>query len=235
MAAGDRRLNGRERTKMMVQQQEQQSRQDAVTAERFAGAKTYEEYVAGIKQNQEKFADNFAKATVPNKLAERLRRIAARDGGPARLLVIGEDWCPDVYRGMPVAKKIADAAGIEMRVLARDENPDTIVPFRKDGEFDSIPVLVFYSRDHRYIAHFVERPRRANDEMREALSPVFGPSGTRQLTEQLGREPTEAEKTAARADAAQRYEEFQSSSPYWARWRDYTVQEVVELLEAASG
>ncbi len=217
----------------MVQQQ-RQSRQDAVTAARFAGAKTYDEYVAGIKQNREKFADNFAKANVPDDLAERLRRLAARDGGPAKLLVIGEDWCPDVYRGMPVAKKIADAAGIEMRVLARDENPDSIVPFRKDGEFDSIPVLVFYSRDHRYIAHFVERPRKANEEMREALSPVFGPSGTRQLTEQLGREPTEAEKSSARADAARRYDEFQASSPYWGRWRDYTVQEVVELLEAAS-
>jgi hypothetical protein len=218
----------------MVQQQQHQARQDAVTAQRFARAKSYDEYVASITQNRQKFADNLEQTTIPADLAGRLRRLAERDRGPARLLVIGEDWCPDVYRGMPVAKKIADAAGFEMRVFERDQNPDTIVPFRKDGEFDSIPVFVFYTRDHQYIAHFTERPRKANDEMREALSPVFGPSGTRQLTERLGREPTEEEKAAARADAARRYDEFQSSSPYWARWRDYTVQEVVELLEAAT-
>ena len=28
------------------------------------------------------------------------------------------------------------------------------------------------------------------------------------------------------------YEEFQRSSPYWARWREYTVAEVLELLES---
>ena len=217
----------------MARDQEQQALQDAVPAERFGAAKTYEEYIAGVEQNRQKFADNLAHASVPPDYARRLRALAARPDGPAKLLVIGEDWCPDVYRGMPVAKKIADAAGMEMRVLERDRHMDLMPPFRKDGEFDSIPVYVFFTRDHRYIAHWVERPRKANDEMREALSPVFGPSGTRQLTERLGREPTEAEKTEARAEAARRYDEFQERSPYWARWREYTVEEVTELLETA--
>lgn len=71
--------------------------------------------------------------------------------------------------------------------------------------------------------------------MREALSPVFGPSGDRQLTERLGRPPTPEEKAAARVEAQRRYDEFQNSSPHWARWREYTVEEVVELLEQALG
>jgi hypothetical protein len=217
----------------MVQQQERQAYQAAVSAERFAGAKTYEQYVATIANNRAKFDDNLAKASVRDDLAERLRGLAARPDGPAQLLVIGEDWCPDVYRGMPVAKRIADAAGFELRVLERDQNMDAIQPFRLGGEFDSIPVLIFYTRDHRYIAHFVERPRMANEEMREALGPVFGPSGDRQLTERLGRPPTPEEKADARAEAQRRYDEFQTRSPYWARWREYTVEEVVELLEQA--
>ncbi|MHB8574265.1 MAG: thioredoxin family protein [Dehalococcoidia bacterium] len=217
----------------MVQQQDRQALQDAVSPERFAQAKTYQQYAASISQNQAKFADNLAKTNVTDDLARRLKALAAKPNGPARMLVLGEDWCPDVYRGMPVAKRIADAAGIEMRVLERDQNLDVAEQFKKDGEFLSIPVLIFYTKDHRYIAHWIERPRKANDEMREATSPVFGPSGERALTEKLGRAPTADEKAEARADAMRRYDEFQASSPYWANWRNYTLEEVTELLEQA--
>src|SRR5579871_3375402 len=217
----------------MVQQQDRQALTRAVPPETFAKAKTYEEYTASISQNREKFADNFAKTNVPDEYAARLRALAAKPNGPAKLLVIGEDWCPDVYRGMPVAKRIADAAGFEMRVLERDQNLDAAEHFKLGGEFLSIPVYVFYTKDHEYIAHWIERPKLANEQMREALSPIFGPSGTRQLTEKLGRPPTEEEKAAAIAERERNYDEFQRSSPYWAGWRDATVQEVIELLEAA--
>jgi hypothetical protein len=214
----------------MTTQQEQRT----VPPERFATAKTYEQYVASINVNQAKFADNLAKASVPDDLAARYRALVARPDGPKNLLVIGEDWCPDVFRGMPVAKRIAEAAGMEMRVLERDQNLDLMAHFR-NGEFDSIPVFVFLTGDFRVILHWIERPRLANEQMREALSPIFGPSGTRQLTEKLGRAPTDEEKQAAQVEAQRRYNEFQSSSPYWAGWRDATIVEVLELLEMALG
>src|SRR5579871_2326470 len=217
----------------MVQQQDRQALTRAVPPETFAKAKTYEEYTASISQNREKFADNFAKTNVPDEYAARLRALAAKPNGPAKLLVIGEDWCPDVYRGMPVAKRIADAAGIEMRVLERDQHLDVAEHFKKDGEFLSIPVLIFFTKDQRYITHWIERPRKANDEMREAVGPIFGPAGDRQLTETLGHAPTPEEKAAAQAEAGRRYDEFQATSPYWAGWRDATVAEVTEQLEQA--
>lgn len=203
----------------------------AISPEMFAGAKTYEEYIGTITRNQAKFADNLAKTEIPDDLAARYRALVARADGPAKVLVIGEDWCPDVFRGMPVMQRIAAAAGMEMRVLERDQHMDVMQHFRAGGEFDSIPVFVFFTRDHRYLAHWIERPAQANAEMREALSPIFGPSGQRQLTERLGREPTEEERTAAKAEAARIYDDFQNNSPIWARWRDYTVREVLELLE----
>jgi Thioredoxin len=208
---------------------------NAVTAERFAAAKTYQQYIDSIEKNREKFADNLAKTVITENAAARLRALAARPDGPAKVLVIGEDWCPDVFRGLPVMKRIADAAGMEMRVLERDQHTDVMEHYRAGGEFDSIPVLIFFTRDHRYIAHWIERPAQANAEMHEAMSPVFGPSGMRALTEQYGRAPTEEERAAAKTEAARRYEEFQQNSPYWARWRDYTVQEVLKLLESAVG
>jgi hypothetical protein len=151
------------------------------------------------------------------------------------VLVIGEDWCPDVFRGMPVMQRIAQTAGMELRVLERDQHLDVMEHFRAGGEFDSIPVFVFFTRDGRYLCHWIERPARANDEMREAMSPIFGPSGTRALTEKYGRAPTEEERAVAKAETQRAYEEFQRSSPYWARWRDYTVEDVLELLERACG
>lgn len=208
-----------------------QERGYVVAAERWEQAKSYEEYIASIRVNQAKFADNLAKASVPEEAAARLRAVVARPNGPRRLLVLGEDWCPDVYRGLPVAKRIAEAAGIELRVLERDQHLDLMEPFRLGGEFDSIPLYLFLDGENRVIAHWIERPALANEQMREALSPIFGPSGMRQLTEKLGRPPTEEERAAAKAEAQRRYDEFQATSPYWAGWRDATVTEVVELLE----
>jgi hypothetical protein len=207
----------------------------AVSPQTFAAAKTYDEYIGSISRNAEKFADNLAKTQISDEQASRLRALVERADGPAKVLVIGEDWCPDVFRGMPVIKRMADAAGMEMRVLERDQHMDLMQHFKNEGEFDSIPVLVFFTRDGRYLCHWIERPRKANEEMREAMSPIFGPSGTRALTEKYGREPTEEERAAAKAETQRMYEEFQRSSPYWARWRDYTVQEVLELLEATCG
>jgi hypothetical protein len=211
----------------------QQERGYVVAEERWAVARSYEAYVASIRLNQAKFADNLAKASVPDEAASRLQAVVARPNGPRRLLVLGEDWCPDVVRGLPVAKRIADAAGIELRVLERDQHMDIMEPFRLGGEFDSIPLYLFLDAENRVFARWIERPALANEQMREALSPIFGPSGMRQLTEKLGRAPTEEERAAAKAETQRLYDEFQNSSPYWASWRDATVAEVVELLERA--
>ena len=208
---------------------------NAVSEAQFQAAKTYDEYVTSITRNQDKFADNLERTVVPEELAARYRALVARPDGPARVLVIGEDWCPDVFRGLPVMQRIAEAAGMELRVLERDQHPEVMQHFRAEGEFDSIPVFVFLTRDGRYLTHWIERPRQANAEMREAMSPIFGPSGTRQLTERYGREPTDEERAAAKAETARMYDEFQRTSPIWARWRDYTVQEVLELLEETCG
>ena len=106
-----------------------------------------------------------------------------------------------------------------MRVFKRDEHKDIIGEFLKDGEHESIPVAVFYTKDHRYIAHFIERPRLANDEMRSVLAPMYARM----------RKPdaTPEEKAAMK----QEYIAFQNG-PIWSNWRQETVRECVRLLEA---
>ena len=136
-----------------------QAAESAVTPERFAQGQSYEEYIAGIAQNKERFQANWEGASVSEEQARRLREIVARPNGPKKMLVLGEDWCPDVYRGLPVLAKIAEAAGMEFRVFPRDQHLDIMNEFLNNGEHQSIPTAVFYTKDHRYTAHCIKRPR----------------------------------------------------------------------------
>ena len=90
------------------------------------------------------------------------------------MLIIGEDWCPDVYRGMPVMARIAEASGMEIRVFPRDSHLDIMNEFLNKGEYLSIPVAVFYTRDHQYIGHWIERPKAANQEQAQIEEQISG-------------------------------------------------------------
>lgn len=199
-----------------------------VTLERFKKGKSYQEYVESGIRNRELFDQNYEGTDVPADKAARLKELAAKPNGPHHMMVVGEDWCPDVYRGAGVAAKIAEAAGIEYRFFERDQNKDIIAEYLKDGEFESIPVFVFYDKDHNELANFIERPTKANDEMHE-LRAVLGDTSPEGIAKALGHEPTEEEIAEYRAKAREAYLEWQRG-PTWASWRDATVDEVIQLL-----
>ena len=98
---------------------------------------------------------------------DALRELAGADGGPARMMVIGEDWCGDVVRELPALARVAEAAGLDLRIFPRDENHDIMNEFLKEGKYMSIPVAVFYDRGHEYICHWIERSAVANREQGE--------------------------------------------------------------------
>jgi len=186
-----------------------------VTPERFDSGLTWEQYLERIQRNKAKFEYNYEETPVPAEYLDRLRALAQKPNGPAKVLILGEDWCPDVFRGMPVIVRVAEAAGLDVRIFPRDENLDIMSEFLNGGEHQSIPVAVFYARDHRYIAHWIERPAKAEAELDEM----------RKLFEGLDREKDIQEMR-------RRNDEFQRG-PLWAGWRDATVVELTELLESA--
>ncbi len=192
----------------MTQQQE-----SVVTADRFASGMTWEQYLAYIKRNRERFEYNYEETTLTDEDVEAFRSLVARDDGPARVLALGEDWCPDVFRGLPVMARIAEAVGMELRIHPRDDNMDIMNEFLNRGEHQSIPVFVFYTKDHRYIAHWIERPAKANAELGEMQAMFEGKD--------------QEERRAA-------YREFQQG-PVWASWRQETVRELRELLQEKCG
>lgn len=180
-----------------------------VTPERFASGLTYDEYMNRITRNRDQFQANYDGTPLTEEDVRRFKEIVARPNGPAKVLALAEDWCPDVFRGLPVMARIAEAAGMELRVFPRDENLDIMNEFLKDGQFQSIPTFVFYTKDHRYICHWIERPQKANDEMHLL----------RQLYEGRTRE-----------EAAPDVQKFREG-PVWASWRRATIDELLQLLD----
>ncbi len=67
-------------------------------------------------------------------------------GKKVNWLMIVEAWCGDVGQNLVPLKKIADAAGIELRLILRDENLDLIDEFLTNGG-RSIPKLIAFDSE----------------------------------------------------------------------------------------
>jgi hypothetical protein len=190
-----------------------QAQESVVTRERFDSGMDWKAWMAHVQRNIPKFEFNYNETQVPPDKAATLKELSKKEGGPKRVLVLGEDWCPDVFRGLPVFARMAEAAGWDLRCFPRDENLDIMNEFLKGGEHQSIPTAVFYTKDHEYISHWIERPQKAEDEMDQLRS----------LFEGLDREKDYQEMK-------RRNNEFQEG-PVWASWRDATIDEVTALLQ----
>ena len=108
-----------------------------------------------------------------------VRWLAAHPQGPRRILVIAEEWSSDCRRDIPMLKRLAEAGGLELRIFRRDglrfsrshrpslaeapdSNADIMAEFlneKKGQTWQSIPVVVFYTADLRYLYHYIEYPR----------------------------------------------------------------------------
>jgi len=209
-----------------------QAKESVITFERFQKGKTFQEYLDSGIRNRELFERNYNDLVVNDEQAAKLKALAAKPNGLHHVVAIGEDWCPDVYRGLGVGQKIAEAAGVEMRIFERDQNKDMIAEYLKDGQFESIPVFIFYTADHKELAHFIERPKLANEQL-HLTRDAMGDTSPEGIAKKLGHEPSEDEIKQARAEARDRYLEWQKGD-IWAGWRTATVDEVIGLLESAT-
>jgi enamidase len=107
----------------------------------------------------------------------------ARPGLKLNVLVIAEGWCRDSQDGSAVLLHLAGGRpGVSIRFFGRDEHPDLMAAYRKDGQFDSIPVMVFLDPDFNELGRYVERPdevtalyERHRADLAQAR-PEFGPA-----------------------------------------------------------
>jgi thioredoxin family protein len=194
-----------------------------VTPERFDHALSYADYLAAIAVNRDQFEHYYEIARLTDEDADFFRKAARLPSGPAKILVIAEAWCPDVYRGVPVFARIAEASGMTMKVVLRDENPDIMDEFLLNGKARAIPVAVFYTRDHQYITHWTERPAVAHAEVARVRAEFSAVHPSVDLKAPTGGD-RQTMKTFFDARLPQNY----------PAWQVETVREIRELLAAAA-
>src|SRR5579862_5077555 len=137
-----------------------------ITPTRFAQGLTYADFLAQATVNRGKFEMNYQDAPLTDADLEFFKNAGAMPDGPVKVLAIAEAWCGDVYRELPTMARIAEAAGMTLRIFLRDQNPDIMDEFlSNEGKSRAIPVFVFYTEDLRYIAHFTERSESAQTEL----------------------------------------------------------------------
>ena len=78
-----------------------------VTPERFDRALTYVDYLAAIAVNRDQFQHYYDIARLTDDDVAFFRRAAALSSGPAKILVIAEAWCPDVFPNLPYRRSVA--------------------------------------------------------------------------------------------------------------------------------
>ena len=192
------------------------SKATVVTQDRFKQGLIYPDYISQINVNRDRFSENYetARDAVDDDDASFFKEAVAK--GAARVLVLGEDWCPDVYRGMPLIARVADVSGMEMRVFPRDANLDVMDEFLKEGLHRSLPAVVFFTSDQEYLCHWIERPALANRERAEI---------DRQLEQELAGQDEEAIRRARRERVNARFPD----------WQRETVKELREMLAEKLG
>lgn len=188
------------------------TRQQVISPERYASALSYDGFIAQAEKNLDEFKDNYENTKVSDAAKQRLQAVVARPNGPKKLLVLGEDWCPDVYRGLPVLARLAEAAGIEFKALPRDKNLDIMNAYLNKGEFQSIPCAIFLTGNLDQVLVWHERPDKANREI----------SQMRDIAGDRSREEAAADLLKFRR------------GPVWGSWRDATIDEIAGKLDEAT-
>jgi hypothetical protein len=233
--------------------------QSVVTPERFAKGMTFDEYLKYVgsqenlareafggyfpdggsfsaprKDNSAIFRDRYAKARLSDDQTAAIKWLAAQPNGPAKILVISEDWSSDCRRDVPVLARLAEAGGLELRIFNRDgkkilgtrkpdpaatpdANHDLMLEFmnkKNGGEWASVPVAVFYTKDFRELHRHIEYPAIYNKDR------IRG-------HQQASRSGETAEQTK---DRGMREFVALQASPFFDVWASATIAEILSAL-----
>jgi hypothetical protein len=90
------------------------------------------------------------------------------------MLVLTEDWCEPAIGNLPVLARLAAKSGrLNLRCFLRDQNPDLMDQFLKDGLHRAIPTIVFFDCDFHQLGIWIERPAVIADKQGQLMRELF--------------------------------------------------------------
>src|SRR5687767_2163165 len=230
-----------------------------VTPQRFAQGRTFAQYLAYIaspenlereafgsyypdggskgtqrRDNSAVFRERYERTRLHDYQVAAIKWLVAQPQGPAKILVISEDWSSDCRRDIPILQRLAEAGGLQLRIfnrdgkkildrrrpdpaLAPDANYDLMLEFmnaKNGGEFASLPAVGIYTKDFRLLYRYLEFPATYHKDL------VRG--------HQQKARPGETEAQRKERDAR----EFMAmqQSPFFDLWASEAVDEILAAL-----
>lgn len=230
--------------------------QSVVTPERFAKGMTFDEYVRYVggpenlareawggyfpdggsiptsrKDHSAVFRERYARVRLSDHQTGAIKWLAAQSNGPARILVISEDWSSDCRRDVPMLARLAEAARLELRIFNRDGkkilgtrrpdpaadpdgNHDLMLEFlnkKNGGEWASVPVAVVYTRDFQELHRYIEYPAIYHKDLIRGHQQAARPGETEEQTK----------------ERAQREFLAMQQSPFFDVWASAGIDEII--------
>ena len=230
-----------------------------VTPERFAKGMTFEEYVkytgspenlareawggyfpdagsiaAARKDNSAVFRERYARARLSDQQVAAIKWLAGQPNGPAKILVISEDWSSDCRRDVPMLARLAEAGGLELRIFNRDGkkilgtrrpdpvaypdgNHDLMLEFlnnKNGGEWASLLVAVFYTKDFQELHRYIEYPAIYHKDLIRGRQQAARPGETETQTKDRDRREFVA----------------MQGSPFFDVWASAGIDEILSAL-----
>lgn len=146
----------------------------------FEAAKDFEAWLeaAESETNVEAIKYMYAEQEYDPETIEFLKNLER----PVHVLVIAEDWCPDVIRHVPVLQKMTEyTENLHIRYISRTDYPEVFARYLTVGG-EAIPKMVFFNHDFVECGEWGPMPRierqmiargRAADNIEKAREHVF--------------------------------------------------------------
>lgn len=119
----------------------------------FDSGNTWPQFLAAVSAQRELWLKTEAAVTVSPELVDR----AKKAGRGLQLLAVAEDWCPDSAYSLPYVARLAQSAGIPLRVLDRTTG-EALMRAHPSPDGRPVTPTIVLLRDGRDAGAWVERP-----------------------------------------------------------------------------